>query len=92
MAEFKLTYNDKESPKGKEFELGGVGVVANGSTVTVTQEMQDTWAAQNPDIDMKKALAQVGVVDFHGKDKLVDGAQPLEKVDAEAQAAKGGEE
>jgi hypothetical protein len=92
MAEFKLTMKHPEYPDDKEFELDGYGVITNGETVTITQEMQDAWSAQNEGIEYKKALAQNGVVQFDGKDKLMDTPLTLEDLQdpevAEAQASK----
>lgn len=88
MAEFKLTMDHPEFPKGMELEIVGVGVVANGDSITVTQEMQDAFAAANDGIDLKKSLAQNGAVKFNGKDKLADGARTVDEVDPAEQAAR----
>jgi hypothetical protein len=74
-----------EFPDGTEIDIDGVGTVKNGESITVTQEMQDAWSAQNDGLDLKKSLAQNGAVDFNGKNKLADGAKDLNEVDPEVQ-------
>lgn len=88
MAEFKLTVKHPELPEGKEIEVAGVGTVKNGESVNVTQEMQDMFAAQNDGLDMKKAMAQNGVLDFPGKDKLVDTPLSMDDLQDEEVASK----
>jgi hypothetical protein len=97
MAEFKLTMKHPHFPDGMEIEVDGIGAVKNGESITVTQEMADSWSAQNQGLDFKKSLAQNGAVEFHGKDKLMDkplGLADLQAEDVAAQQAaknEGGE-
>ena len=92
MSEFKLTIKHPHLPDGTEIEVDGVGSVENGSSVTVTQAMQDAYRNANEGIELKAALAQSGITQFNGKDKLVDGAMDLKELEdqqaAESQAAK----
>lgn len=96
MAEFKVTMNHPHFPKGTEIDIDGIGVVPNGESVTVTQEMADSWSAQNEGLDFKKSLAQNGAVEFHGKKDLMDKPLGLEELQDEnvaaEQAAKSGGE
>jgi hypothetical protein len=88
MAEFKVTMKHPELPEGKVIEIDGVGAVKNGESVVVTQEMQDAWSAANEGQDLKKSMAQNGVLDFSGKDKLMDTPLPVEALQEEEVAAK----
>lgn len=86
MAEFKLTMNHPHFAKGTEIDVDGIGVIPNGESVTVTQEMQDNWGAVNPGLDLKTSLAQNGALQFNGKDKLTDEARSVADIDPQQQA------
>lgn len=89
MGEFKLTVKHPEFSDDTEFDIDGVGVVKNGESIAVTQQMQDTYAANNDGADLKKGLAQNGIhVQFSGKDKLVDGTDETTDVPEDVAAAK----
>ena len=87
MGDFKVTLKHPHFGPDVELEVGGIGVMKNGESITVTQEMQDAFQAVEG-FDLKKSLAQTGAVEFQGKKDLMDNTQSLEEINADEQVSR----
>lgn len=61
MSDFQISIHHPDFPNDTEFEVEGVGLVKNGGSLTVTEEMQARYKADRG-VDLKDSLEESPII------------------------------